>query len=363
MKRHWHLETKTGDIEFFKLLIAYGKKKRLFKDYLGSHVHITEAVSYESNHGDLKRAEKFFLKSMNYNASLTASDVDGFNCLDESIRVTANGKVLATLTGRECLLSFYKMEDGSPLFAEVHQVSGSSSVQLVYPNCKEAEAAVNAMTKHSAAYTMFTFRENGIDEEFIMNFLTKFFEPPFVHSASDCRWDSKDKVLLTPEDQEDDGIELEHQSWFIDIVEKHEERKSNSGRGYAEKKAMFNLDGENSLKTMHERNDGVTEEVIEIDDSEGENVIDLNSEVEDEIMKDVDSLQEEADGEKDTPVGQQSGHTPGSGSVRFSVRRDDDEASASSDESSAIVENPMNNQGTASDAGQSHTSPETGVSG
>ena len=107
-------------------------------------------------------------------------------------------------------------------------------------------------------------------------------------------------------------------SWFIDIVEKQDDRRSGK-KGYAEKRAMFNLDGENSLKTMHERNDGVTEEVIEIDDSEGGNVIDLNSEVEDEIMKDADSLQEEAEGDKDTPVGQQSGHTPGSGSVRFSV--------------------------------------------
>ena len=114
---------------------------------------------------------------------------------------------------------------------------------------------------------------------------------------------------------------------------------------------MFNLDGENSLKTMHEKNDGVEEEVIELSSDDG-----------DEVMGDAEELQEEVDGDEAAPVDQQSGNTPVSGTVRFSEERVDDDASAGSEASSEIMENPMT-RGTASEAVESQTSPETGVSG
>ena len=365
MKRHYHLEVCAEDLAFFKTIIEYAKRHRMcmFKDAMGPHVHVTECVSYESTPGDQKRSEKFFIKSMNYNASLTASDVEGFLDLNETIDITRNGEKLATLTGRECLLSFFKMDDGSSMFAEVHQAGGSSSAQLVYPNCREAEASVNAMAKHSAGFTLNILRDSGVDEDFISEFLSKFFEPPFVHSASDCKWDQKDKVLLTPEELEDDGEDLEKQSWFIDIVEKQDERKSGK-KSYAEKKAMFNLDGENSLKTMHEKNDVVEVEEVEEDEDDEVEIVDP-PEVEpdgDTVMGGWESLQEEIDGDNASPGNQQSGHTPGSGSVRFSETRADDDASAGSVASSGIMDNPMT-RGTASDAVESPSAPETGVSG
>eukprot|EP00956_Cyclotella_meneghiniana_P010716 scaffold14988_cov36-Cyclotella_meneghiniana.AAC.3 len=355
MKKHYHLEVCAEDLQYFKTVIEFAKSKRMFKDTLGSHVHVTECVNFDTIPGDLQRSERFYIKSMNYNASMTASDIDGFLDLDESIEITVKGKVLATLTGRECLLSFYKMDDGSSLFAEVHQVKGSSTAQLVYPNCKEAEASVNAMMKHSAGYTLNVLQDNGVDEDFITVFLSKFFEPPYVHSARDCKWDKNDKILLTAEDVEEDGADLEKQSWYIDIVEKQDDKKGGKSAGYAEKKAMFNLDGENSLKTMHEKNDAAAAAADEEGEEEAEEIIDLRSEHGEDV------LQGETNG-VDTSGGQQSGHTPESGSVRFSAPREDDDAWSGSYASSGIGANPMET-GTASDAGQSRASPETGVSG
>lgn len=75
-KRHFQMEVCFEDLAFFKAIIDYAKSKRLFKDTMGPHVHVTECITYESSPGDLKRSEKFYIKSMNYNASLTASDVD-----------------------------------------------------------------------------------------------------------------------------------------------------------------------------------------------------------------------------------------------------------------------------------------------
>eukprot|EP00956_Cyclotella_meneghiniana_P018347 scaffold30523_cov37-Cyclotella_meneghiniana.AAC.4 len=364
-KKHFHLEVRKEDKDMFTVLIGYLKKLGIMKEHWGPHVHCTEVLDYNSPPGDKKRMEKFYYKSMNYNASLTASDVDGFKNLNEKIEILKGDEVLATLTGRECLLSLYKMDNQSTLFAEVHQSFGSSCAQLVYPNCLEAEASVNAMMKHAAGYTLNVMRDNGVDEDFIWAFLNKFFEPPLVHSAEDCVWDAKDKCLTTPEELADDGEDLEKQSWFIDIVGKKELNKGGDRKAYAQKKAMFNLDGEHSLKTMHEKND-----VIDLEDEEeaaggaGKDDVSELGDEEVEVVEVADgeeSLQEDGNGDETTPGAEQSGRTPVSDRARFSEREADD-ASAGSSESSGIAD-PLNTGGTVSDAVKSQTSPETGVSG
>ena len=353
MKRQWHLEIPSDKKAMFEALIAYGKKTRVFKEYWGPHVHPTECLTYESSPGDIKRCERLAGQSLNYNYSLTGSEMDGYRNLNNTVTIEKDGEVLATLTGRECLQSFYKLEDGSPLIAEVHQQPQSSSIYLVYPNTKEAECAINNLTKHGAGYSLFLLRAAGVAEDFIWKYLSEFYEAPLVHTAELCKWDEKSKTLLTPEEQEEDAADLESNSWFIDIIEKQDEKKSSGKKnGYAQKKALFDLDGEQSVKTMHEAND-----VVEIDDDEDEEEAEetgslsstqkamqkkkhqkeeenLNSEnvetvadeeeqyaysdVEDgdEEMADQDGLQKEA-GEEEDSTSKQSGNTPTSVGVRF----------------------------------------------
>eukprot|EP00956_Cyclotella_meneghiniana_P036472 scaffold126145_cov44-Cyclotella_meneghiniana.AAC.2 len=358
-KKHFHLEIRKEDKDMFLALITYLKKQGTIKEHWGSHVHCTEVVDYNSTPGDLKRAEKFYYRSMNYNASLTASDMDGFKNLNDAVQITKGEDVLATLTGRECLLSLYKMDNGSPLFAEVHQSFGSSYVQVVYPNCREAEASVTAMMKHPAGYTLNVWKDCGVDEDFIWVFLNKFFEPPLVHSAEDCKWDAVNKCLTTPDELDDDGEELEKQSWFIDVVGKQESTRGGDKKAYAQKKAMFNLDGENSLKTMHEKNDVVD---LASDVEEEREVSDLGDDSGNNGVEEEEALQEDGTVDEDNPDAKQSGHTPESVGARFSAREEDDDASAGSEDSSGIMD-PLNTGGTASDAGQRQTSPEADASG
>ena len=395
MKRHFHMEFEKRFVAFFKVLIDFGKKSNIFKDWWGPHVHITEVVDWESSPGDLKRAEKFAMKSMNYNASLSASDVDGFLNLNNPIKIFKGGKLIATLSGRECLQTFLKLDDDSSMIAEVHQIPGSSVAQLVYPNTKEAESAINNMMKHAGGYLLNVLRDQGVEEEFIWQLLKTYVEPPLVHTAEECSWDSEEKILLTREEQEEDKDDLEQQSWFLDIAEVQEEKKKASGKnGYAEKKALFNLDGENSLKTMHEKNDYEDVEVeeaslsskqkemrkkkhlaeeerlnsenvstvgdeveVEYSDNEEEEVVIMDDDVE---MKDADGLQEEAD-DATSGEGQQLGDTPISGKVRFSDK--DDGASTGSDEDSGIEDVTPKAGGTASDAGDHQSSRGTGSQG
>eukprot|EP00956_Cyclotella_meneghiniana_P000970 scaffold1144_cov22-Cyclotella_meneghiniana.AAC.4 len=96
---------------------------------------------------------------------------------------------------------------------------------------------------------------------------------------------------------------------------------------------------------MHEKND----------------VIDLASEGDDNGVEEEEALQEDGTVDEDNPDAKQSGDTPVSVGARFSAREEDD-ASAGSDESSGIMD-PLNTGGTASDAGQRQTSPEADASG
>ena len=84
-KRHFHLEIRSEDKPMFLALVNYLKRSGLMKEYWGAHVHCSEVVDFNSTPGDLKRAEKFYYRSMNYNASLTASDVDSFKNISDKI--------------------------------------------------------------------------------------------------------------------------------------------------------------------------------------------------------------------------------------------------------------------------------------
>jgi hypothetical protein len=396
-KKQIHLEMDVGDKPFFKALIDVGKKFNIFKEYWGPHVHITEVVSWESPPGDLKRAESFATKSMNYNASLTATDIDGFLNLNNTIDVVKNGKVLATLTGRECILSFFKFgAQNSTLFAEVHQGRGSSVIQLVYPNTREAEALVNGMMKHAGGFILNIMRDQGVDEQFIWKFLKTFVEPPLLHTATECKWDSEDKHLTTPEELEDDSGDLEQQAWFLDIVEMVEDKKTAAKKnGYAEKKALFDLDVANSVKTMHQKNDVAEMEIDDMEDEEeeaesavespmsdkqkemqkkkhmaeekrlnSEDVTTIGDDDDDVVYSDVEegeeTLQEEVNG-TESASGKQTGDTPESGRVRFSLG--DDEASTGTNVSSGVESMTQHACSTASDAVNKSSTNETGEEG
>ena len=104
--------------------MEFAKHHCIFKVRLGSHVNPSEVVDWSSSSGDLKRAENMAKLSANYNTSPSNLIVFGFTNLSNTI---------STFSGKECLMLFFKMQDGTPPIAEVHQVVGGGETHIVFP--------------------------------------------------------------------------------------------------------------------------------------------------------------------------------------------------------------------------------------
>jgi hypothetical protein len=250
------------------VVVEYAKRQRIFKEHLGAHVHPSEVVDWNSSPGDLKRAENMAKSSANYNASLSSVMVFGFNNLANTIDIVdRNGDVISTFSGKECLMLFFKMQDGSPLIAEVHQAVGGGETHLVFPNTPEAEALVNGFVKHAGGFSLNYLKDIGVDERVVVDFVTEFIDPALAHSAEQCVWDSASKTIKTADEHADEAgmVELEKNSWFIDIMSKTQEKEDTKRGKYASAANLFDLDAQ-STKTMHAKND-----IVELDgDGEGD---------------------------------------------------------------------------------------------
>jgi hypothetical protein len=402
-RRQYHLEVDSSDKPFFKCLIEYGKRGRMFKDEWGQHVHLTEVVDYESAPGDCHRFEKFSKRSLNFNASLTSLELHGFLNLCNTIDIVKEGRLIASLSGKDCLTTIFKLANGSPLVVEVHQVMGGAPALVVFPNIPEAEAMITSFGKHTAGYALGYMLDAGMEEQFIWQFLEKFCDPSLVRTATGCVFDPKTKTITTPDElaEEEGAGALEEQSWFLDILKLEEEKANPKKKGYANEKVMFKFGEEQSLKTMHERNDvdvdltkdADGEEVAEdsdgassaggsvslssvqkaglkkkhlaeerfLDSREVQTVESNDGEDGEEFLYDEDRLQAELGGEK-FPNDMQSGYTPKSGLDRLGSE-DVDMASAGSSDSSVEVSNNLGNKAPASDAGSQTPTDAAGRSG
>ena len=336
-RRITHLEVALEHVERLKFMVARGKKKGIFKEILGPHAHFTEVVNWESPDNDLKRADKFHKDSTNYNASMTSAEVHGFLDLDDKVALKQDGKVVQRVSGRVVLLSLLKLEDNSSLIGEVHQADANGVVLLVYPNIPEAESLITNLIKNPAAFLKFYLDDLGVDNVFVRDLIKKFCDPALIHETHNCKWDSEQKLLSTPEElEEEEDDKLVQQKWFVDIVAQYEEMQVKEGgkksKNFASAAALYDLDAERSVKTMHEKNDGV-ENAEEMEEADGEKkkaiesdeVSSLGNGEKESVGGDVEEeggLQKNV-GEEIAPTNEQSGDTPRSGSVRFQVGEDD----------------------------------------
>jgi hypothetical protein len=188
-------------------------------------------------------------------------EVYGFLDLNDTIHARKpDGTIIRSFTGRECLTTFFKFQDSTSLIAEAHQREPLGPVSLVYPNTPEGEKLITGLAKHISAFVNGHWSDQQIDSAFTRDFNLKFIDPQIVHGAEACVWNSSTQTLLTPEelDEETNVVEMEEQGWWKDVVEQYEHKHSQGKRSYASKHALFDLDGTQSIKTMHESNDNAS---------------------------------------------------------------------------------------------------------
>ena len=132
------------------------------------------------------------------------------------------------------------------------------SVDIVIPNTLEAETMVAMMNKQLPAYLTFYLDNLGMDKDFIRKLLTIAFCPALMHKINSFRWDKETKVLTTSVEKEEreNSADIESAAWYHDEVGEHMvDNKKKRKIQYAAAEALYDLDGDKSVKTIHERND------------------------------------------------------------------------------------------------------------
>ena len=128
---------------------------------------------------------------------MTTTDVPGFTDLNHKVEIWKNGKIVQRVSLRFCLLSLFKLEDKSPLIAEVHQLAPGDSIQVVHPNIPEAESLLVNLQKHAGGFIFYDLTDAGVDDSFIKAVLRKFVDPMLVHEVDQCHWDSATRTITT----------------------------------------------------------------------------------------------------------------------------------------------------------------------
>jgi hypothetical protein len=149
------------------------------------------------------------------------------------------------------------MSDGHSLIAEVHQSVVTSLVEALYPVSEEAETMIAKMNHHLPVFVYNYLMDKGLNKEFVINQVKNSCCPTLVMEIPNCKWDGNLMTVLTPDDitNKELYLKLELASWFID--ELGFTKKGKKKKGYPKPELLYDLDGDCSIKTLHERNDKV----------------------------------------------------------------------------------------------------------
>ena len=153
-------------------------------------------------------------------------------------------KIVCTMTLRDCLYNFWRMENGSSLFGEIHQAGPMGNAQVAIPYPPEAEQVLEIMNKHLACYFVNYLKDLKVDDNFIKEIAGRGLDPTLLHEVQECKWDPIKKALLTPEDIVGEEDKIEEEIWHVDHVAKFMEnnKQSRKNKKYAAPDVLFNLD-------------------------------------------------------------------------------------------------------------------------
>ena len=280
-RKCFHLEVDKSEVTWISLLIEQAKSKNLLEGAWGRQVMISEVLYFESPKGDIYRMAKVSRDHINFHASMSYNQFQGFLNIDEEVpfyHLDDLSIPAGTMSLRFVIYTYFKMEDGHSLVAEIHQRGPMGAVEVVVPNTPAAEHMVVMMNKQMGAYIFYYLTTVAmLPESFVQALINKSVDPGLLHNIKDCEWDKEKRIITTAQELAEDKKQKEYSkaTWYQDAVSKYSgsgnDKKKGGQSNYAAPEAMYNLDEEKSVKTIHQRNDGRT-----YAGTEGAPVIDLN---------------------------------------------------------------------------------------
>jgi hypothetical protein len=253
----------TFKIPFLLTRINYIKEHSLAAPIWGGHAHITETVDWDSPKGDLSCFVRMSQDHTCYNMSVVSVKVCSITNIDKTadIYCPTSGKKLGKLLLQQALMRYLKLQDGSPLCAEIHQQGLLGQVDMVIPNTADAEACFEMFNKQPAGYLYHILPTFGTSLTFIQEILRWSMDPAVVMGAPQCTWDNETGILTTPQDNQVEGILSDVCSlpFFQDVLAVTRAAKVSKSRRKKEHTApemCFRLGGDCSVQTIYGANDG-----------------------------------------------------------------------------------------------------------
>ncbi len=281
-RKAWHVEVESKHATQLVELVRKVKTTNNIQEMWGRQVHISEVADNNTPAGELKRYVKFAQHHVNFHCSMTCEDIRGIVHLDATAPVlsASTGEQIGSLSLRQVLLKYLKMNDGTSLIAEIHQRGTMGIVEIIVPNTPEAEAMVLMMNCQFPAFCYHALQKADLDLPFIKTLLKEACCPTLVATIHNCKWDAETNTISTPEQiaEEKRMAEIEKAAWYRDEFGKHMVDGMKKAKQYTDPEALYMLDGERSVKTLHARND---RQPIEVDEEDDEDDEDYSEESED----------------------------------------------------------------------------------
>jgi len=273
-RRCIHIECAAKDAGHIRWLVSKLKtvtrleeEKPVIEIFWGRHILLTEVLeSGKTSPGEIKNMNKMSQYHGNYSTSMCHDNLVGASNLDTKVVLFHCDEKNLTLyiTLREVLLTLvaYPSDDDKEkehrLFAEVHQGGNPGDiVTVVYPNTPAAESLVMNMNKNFAVILKSILIAQCIKSDVINELLRTSVCPTHVAQMSNFTYDEKSRTLTSLKDNSQDKAleELSKAPWFqnkfdMNVLLNDKKKAKEDG---PPPELLFNIDGERSLKTIHDK--------------------------------------------------------------------------------------------------------------
>ena len=255
-----HIGMEKAKYRFVRVLVNKAKKRDLFRPIWGRHVIVSKLKVNGSDQDDgtgKKDLRKLISDSrhyINYHATMIYNGLSGVMDLDWKVAIPLDEDpmvLVGEVSLQDILYEHIKMDNGTPMIAEVHQRTLISPVDIVVPNTSFAEGQVAQMNKNLAAYLLNYLQDIGIEENFVKELIRVAIHPELRNKIKECEWEKKERELVTPEDKENAVTQMMQKSpWYKDMFKGLKIGDKKNERKYADKEMLYNLNDNNSVNTI-----------------------------------------------------------------------------------------------------------------
>jgi hypothetical protein len=240
-------------------LMHYAKELDLVTKYWGRHTHVSKVVNKSLLPSKIKGLTQVTQHHTNYQCSMILEDISGIVNLDGSTVVKdeeTSCKIMA-ITLRTVFLKYLRLNNGHQLIAEIHQSKEPMApVQALVPNTPKAEHMIVMMNKNFLSYVGNVLRDQGLPKDFLMELFRQSCCQTMIAEITSMHWDLETGALTMAKElaQDKTTADLEKAAWLKDAFSGLDLDKSRGKKQPAPPlEALINLDGEQSIKTIHER--------------------------------------------------------------------------------------------------------------